>query len=217
MPTSSRSDRATASQNFARNSGSEVHRRVAIIQGHPEAGERHLCHGLADAYAEGAAAAGHAVIRIGPAQIDFPMLRSQQDFEAGQLPSMLAPARDAIVSARHLFIIFPLWHGTMPALLKAFLEQVMRPGIAMEYRAQGFPRGLLTGRSARIVVTMGMPALIYRWYFRAHGVRGLERSILRFAGMKPVRETLFGEVGKADAARRRRWLDQMRSYGARSI
>ena len=192
-------------------------RGVAIVQGHPDPGRGHLCHGLADAYADGAAAAGHTVVRIEPAQIDFPMLRSQQDFEAGQLPSMLVPARDAIVSARHLVIIFPLWHGTMPALLKAFLEQVMRPGIAMEYRTQGFPRGLLAGRSARIIVTMGMPAFVYRWYFRAHGVRGLERSILRFAGMKPVREILFGGVGEADDGRRQRWLDQMKSYGARSI
>ena len=190
---------------------------MAIVQGHPDPGRGHLCHGLADAYANGAAAAGHTVVRIEPAQIDFPMLRSQQDLEAGQLPSMLVPARDAMVSARHLVIIFPLWHCTMPALLKAFLEQVMRPGIAMEYRTRGFPRGLLAGRSARIIVTMGMPAFVHRWYFQAHGVRGLERSILRFAGMKPVRETLLGGVGEADDGRRQRWLDQMKSYGARSI
>jgi putative NADPH-quinone reductase len=192
-------------------------RGVAILQGHPDPGRGHLCHGLADAYANGAVAAGHPVTRIEPAQIEFPILRSQQDFEAGQIPAMLAPARDAIVLARHIVIIFPLWHGTMPALLKAFLEQVMRPGVALEYRSRGFPRGLLAGRSARIVVTMGMPAFVYRRYFRAHGVRGLERSILRFAGIKPVRETLFGGVGEADGARRQRWLDQMTSYGARSI
>jgi putative NADPH-quinone reductase len=69
-----------------------------------------------------------------------------------------------MLSAQHLAIFFPLWHGTMPALLKVFIEQVMRPGIALEYRKHGFPRGLLTGRSARLVVTMGMPALIYRWF-----------------------------------------------------
>jgi len=51
---------------------------------------------------------------------------------------------------------------------------------------------LLAGRSARLVVTMGMPALIYRWYFRGHGVRGPERSVLKFVAMKPVRETLLG-------------------------
>jgi putative NADPH-quinone reductase len=49
----------------------------------------------------------------------------------------------------------------MPAFLKAFLEQVMR-GVALEYRKHGFPRGLLAGRSARLVVAIGMPSLIYR-------------------------------------------------------
>ena len=126
-----------------------------------------------------------------------------------------APARDAIVAAEHVVVIFPLWLGTMPALVKSFFEQVMRPGIAFEYRKQGFPRQLLAGRSARLVVTMGMPALIYRWYFRAHGLRGFERNILRFVGMKPVRETLIGGVGSAGEARRRNWLDRMRKYGRR--
>jgi Flavodoxin-like fold len=93
----------------------------------------------------------------------IPILRTQEDFERGQLPETLVEARDAI----------PLWHGTMPALLKAFLEQVLRSRVALEYLKHGFPLGLLAGRSARLVATMGMPALIYRWYFRAHGVRGL--------------------------------------------
>jgi putative NADPH-quinone reductase len=85
------------------------------------------------------------------------------------VPESLIAARDAIVSAQHVTMIFPLWHGTMPALLKAFIEQVMRPGVALRYRERSFPQGLLAGRSARLVVTMGMPAMIYRWYFRAHG------------------------------------------------
>jgi putative NADPH-quinone reductase len=58
---------------------------------------------------------------------------------------------------------------------------------------------------------------MYRWYFRGHGLRGLERSILRFAGIKPVRETLIGMVGDAGEARRRRWLDRMRDYGRRAV
>ncbi len=41
--------------------------------------------------------------------------------------------------------------------------------------------------AARLVVTMDMPTLIYTWRFRAHGVRGLERSVLGFAGMAPAR------------------------------
>ena len=192
-------------------------RRLTIVQGHPDPHGKRLCHALADAYAEGAAAAGHEITRIEVAQLDFPILRTQEEFERGDLPEMLVGARDGIVSAQHLVAIFPLWHGTMPALLKAFLEQVMRPGVALEYRKHGFPRGLLAGRSARIVVTMGMPALIYRWYFRAHGVRGLELSVLRFAGMKPVRETLLGMVDAVSDAKRRAWLERMRTYGRQLI
>jgi putative NADPH-quinone reductase len=194
-----------------------VPRRVAIIQGHPDPGGGHLCHALADAYADGAIAAGHQVMRIELAQLDFPLLRTQQDFETGELPAALVPARDAIVAAEHLVILFPLWLGTMPALVKAFFEQLMRPGIAFEYQKQGFPRQMLKGRSARLIVTMGMPALLYRWYFGGHGLRGFERSVLRFVGMKPVRDTLFGMVQTASEARRRRWLDKMRQYGKRLI
>jgi putative NADPH-quinone reductase len=191
--------------------------RLTMIQGHPDPSGNRLCHALADAYAEGAAAGGHEVIRIEVARLDFPILRTREEFETGQLPESLTDAQRAIVSAEHLLMIFPLWHGTMPALLKAFIEQVMRPGVTLEYRKHGFPKGLLAGRSARLVVTMGMPALIYRWYFRAHGVHGLERSVLRFAGMKPVRETLLGMVDTASAAKRGKWLDRMRDYGRRLI
>ncbi|MFX6048573.1 NAD(P)H-dependent oxidoreductase, partial [Acinetobacter baumannii] len=89
----------------------------------------------------------------------------------------------------------------MPALFKGFLEQIFRPGFAMEYRKEGFPKGLLAGRSARIIVTMGMPVLLYRWYFGAYGVRGFERSMLSFAGVKPIRESFFG-LTFADEKRR---------------
>ncbi len=189
--------------------------RLTIIQGHPDPTGTRFCHALANAYAEGAAAAGHEVTRIEVARLEFPILRTKEEFETGRLPQSLAEAQRAIISAQHLVVVFPLWHGTMPALLKAFIEQVMRPGVALEYREHGFPKGLLAGRSARLVVTLGMPALIYRWYFRAHGVRGLERSVLKFAGMKPVRETLLGMVDAASDAKRRGWLDRMTGYGRR--
>jgi putative NADPH-quinone reductase len=191
--------------------------RLTLIQGHPDPDGNRLCHALADAYAEGAAIAGHEIARLEVAHLDFPILRTQQDFERGPVPRGLAAAQHAIQSAQHIALIFPLWHGTMPALLKGFIEQVMRPGVALDYREHCFPRGLLAGRSARLVVTMGMPELIYRWYFRAHGVRGLENSILRFSGIAPVRETLLGMVDAASETKRRAWLDRMRDYGRRCV
>ncbi len=58
-----------------------------------------------------------------------------------------------------------------------------------------------------------MPALIYRWYFRAHSVKALERNILGFAGIAPIHETLIGSVeGLSDAARRK-WLTKLETLG----
>lgn len=187
-------------------------KRIVVIQGHPDAENHHLLHAMADAYAESATAAGHEVRRVEVARLEFALLRTQTDFETGAVPPSLAGSQDDMRWAEHWVILFPLWHGAMPALLKGFLEHIFRPGFAMEYRKNGFPRRLLAGRSARVVVTMGMPVLMYRWYFGALGLRGFERSMLSFAGIRPVRESLFG-LTFADEKKRARWLEDMRRRG----
>ncbi len=59
---------------------------------------------------------------------------------------------------------------------------------------------------------MGMPAFVYRWYFGAHSLKSLERNILKFVGIKPIRETLIGMVeGKQET--RARWLTKMEALG----
>jgi len=191
-----------------------VSKRILIIQGHPQAGGQHFNHALAQAYAQGARDAGHDVQTVDVATLDFPILRSKPDWDSGALPASLAPAQQAIGWAEHLVLFFPLWLGGMPALLKGFLEQVARPGFAISAAAEGrLPHKLLKGRSARVVVTMGMPALVYRWYFRAHGVKSLERNILGFVGIAPVRETLVGLVEGLGEAGCRRWLDRLAALG----
>src|SRR6516225_3944558 len=131
-------------------------RRIAIIQGHPDPTGLHLLHAMADGYAEAAMAAGHEVRCIDVANLEFPLLRTQEEFEKGAVPPALVGPQDDMRWAEHWVFLFPLWHGTMPALLKGFLEHIFRPGFAMEYSEKRFPRRLLAGRSARIVVTMGM-------------------------------------------------------------
>ncbi len=189
-------------------------KRIVIIQGHPDPAGHHLLHAMADAYAEGASAAGREVRRIEVAKLEFPLLRTQEDFETGASPPGLRPSQEDMRWAEHWVFLFPLWHGMMPAMLKGFLEHIFRPGFAMEYKEGGCPKRLLAGRSARIVVTMGMPVLLYRWYFGAYGVRGFERSMLSFAGIKPIRESFFG-LSFADEKKRSHWIDEMRKHGRR--
>lgn len=58
-----------------------------------------------------------------------------------------------------------------------------------------------------------MPALAYRWYFRAHSIKALERNILGFIGIAPIDETLVGSVEQLGEAGVSRWQAKLRRLG----
>ena len=127
--------------------------RIAIVLGHPDP-EPHFGHALAAAYEKAAREAGHDVRRIDVARLEFPLLRNEQEWRSVAPPAAIREAQEAILWSEHLLIVFPLWLGDMPARLKAFFEQALRPGFAVGVKF----RKLLKGRSARVVVTMGCRA-----------------------------------------------------------
>ena len=187
---------------------------VLLIEGHPDGAPQRLNRALADAYAAGAEAGGHAVRRVRLATLDIPLLRSAEDWNRGEVPADLRSVQDDLAWAHHVVLFFPLWLGDMPALVKAFLEQVARPGFAVPRdRMSPFAQKPLAGRSARVVVTMGMPALLYRWYFRAHSVKALEHNVLGFVGFAPVHETLIGSVDILGAEGVARWQRKLGELG----
>ena len=190
-------------------------RRIVIIQGHPDPQGGHFCHALAEAYAKGATAAGHVVETLEIAKLDIPFLRNKQEFDTAPLPASLAPAQASIAGADHLVIIYPFWLGTMPALMKAFLEQVFRTRFLfrMVDPVHRTWSRTLAGKSARVVLTMGMPALVYRFILGAYSLRSLERNVLGMCGIGPINETLCGNVEKASEWRHRSWLTKMERLG----
>jgi putative NADPH-quinone reductase len=102
----------------------------------------------------------------------------------------------------------------MPAVVKGFFEQLCRHDFAITNDPKGgWPKQMLKGKSARVIVTMGMPSAAYRVFFGAHGVRGFESGILGMAGIKPVRETLVGGVGALNASRSEALLARIRRLG----
>ncbi|WP_332816663.1 NAD(P)H-dependent oxidoreductase [Sphingopyxis sp.] len=188
-------------------------KRILLIDGHPDSDPSHYVHALADSYGLAAAAAGHEVRRTDVATIVFDFITSRAEWEDGALPRAIAEAQEAIAWAEHLVIFYPLWLGDVPARLKAFFEQVMRPGFAFRPRAKGLPEKGLKGRTAHVVVTMGMPAIFYRFYFGAHSVRSLERNILGFVGIAPAERSIIGNV-EGDPRHREKWLETMTAHGA---
>lgn len=187
-------------------------KRIVVFDAHPDPDPARYVHALAQAYASGAREAGHEVRMIVLGGLDVPILQTREEWTNKPAPKVVQPGQDAIRWADHLVFLYPLWHGDMPALLKAYLEQVMRPGFALDYGEGKFPKRLLVGRSARVVVTMGMPALFYRAYFGAHSVRSFKRNILGGSGIDPVTTSLIGNV-EGSAGHRKRWLERMHAQG----
>ena len=191
-------------------------KNILIIQGHPDPSPDRFGQVLANAYIQGAKQAGHTIRTIDIATLDFPVLRTREQWEHAEPPPSIKLAQQEFLRAEHIVFIYPLWLGDIPALFKAFLEQVMRPGYAFGNMEGKMPSKLLKGRSARVVVTMGMPASVYRVYYRAHSLKSLERNILHFVGISPVRKSVIGMV-EGNPVKRQLWLAKMQEAGREGI
>lgn len=194
-----------------------VAKHIVILDGHPDPTPDHLCHALTESYRSGAVDAGHDASLIRIADLDSPILQTPLDFQNQPTPVPLHPARDLLLAADHVVLVYPLWLGTLPAYTKAFLEQIFHYDTAFERGADdAWPQGKMKGKSARIVVTMGMPSLFYRLWYRAHSLKSLERNIFRFIGFSHVRSTLFGMVEAADDTKISSRKRKMRTLGQKA-
>ena len=189
-------------------------KRILIVNGHPDPRSDRFCAALCDAYATAAGAAGHEVRRLDLGMVEAPLLTTAEAF-AQPPPDDLQIVQAAMLRAQHLVVVFPLWLGGVPARLKALLEQVYRGGFGFEVHERGWD-AKLKGRSARLVVTMGMPGPIFRLVFGGHGVKALEKGVLWLSGYGPIRTSIVGGVEAIGPKGRERWLARMRTLGARA-
>jgi putative NADPH-quinone reductase/1,4-dihydroxy-2-naphthoate octaprenyltransferase len=186
--------------------------RVLVVLGHPR--EASLCGALADAFAEGAAGTGALVRRLSLAGRAFELNVLGRSPRDQALEPIVEEAIALIDWADHLVFVFPTWWGTMPALLKGFLDRVLLPGRAfVECEGGTGYQGLLGGKSAHLLVTMDTPPVIHRVVYRAPGLNGLGRATLGFCGVAPVRRTVFGSVKDSTPERRSAWLARARALG----
>jgi putative NADPH-quinone reductase len=185
---------------------------ILIVQGHPDTEDTHLCHAIAEEYRREAQANGHRVTVITIANEDIPYLRSKAEWVSTELPQIAVSGQAAIREADHIVLIYPLWMGDLPAMLKAWIEQVLRENFV-------FPneQAALKGKTARVIVTMGMPGFAYRWFFFAHSLRSLDRNILKFCRIKPVRWSIFGNAEDPSGKAQERFFEIARKLGAKAI
>lgn len=193
-------------------------KRILVLNGHP--GQSSLSKSLTASYAEAAQKAGHDVRLHDLGQMSFDMDYGEGGYEN---PKTLEPDLEAFLAdlewAEHVVLGTPMWWGGMPAKLKGLFDRAFLPGRTFDTRHTnmfGIPKPLLTGKTARVLLTSDTPAFFLRLAYGNALKKLLGRQILGFVGIKPTRYSQFAPASHPDAAKVENWLDQARALGAKA-
>lgn len=189
-------------------------KKILVILGHPR-GES-FNGALAQAYLEGASEAGAEVRQLKLGDLSFdPNLHVGSGARFGEAkaqplePDLLRAQAD-IAWAEHLVFVYPSWWGTLPALLKGFIDRSFTPSFAFKYhQGKTLPEQLLKGKTAHLVVTMDTPSWWNRWVYRWGGHNTMRHAILGFCGIRQVRITDLDQMRNSTPEKRSRWLEQV--------
>lgn len=191
-------------------------KKVLIIQGHPD--RESYCRALSMAYKVGALNTGSEVQEIIVSDLKF-----NPNLEFGyrkrtELEPDLLEAQEKIKWAEHLVIIYPLWWGGMPALLKGFFDRTFLPGFAFQKRENSvWWDKYLIGKSARIITTMDQPAWYHWLIYGEPAHKALKKMILGFCGIKPVKTTSIGPIRFSKDEFRKKNLEKVKALGIKQI
>lgn len=186
--------------------------KVAIIVGNPL--HDSYSEALGKAYLTGAESGGHQAQLFMLGRMEFDAILREGYRREQPLEPDLAAAREAFVACDHVVFVFPLWCGDMPAIMKGFIERLLQPDLLKVQKSGGKASWkMFRGKSARVIMTMGMPGWFYRWYFGAHALKLLKRNILHFVGISPVRSTIYGMIESVGDAKRKQWLRDVEALG----
>lgn len=195
--------------------------RILVVIGTPLPDT--LTHALAGAYAAAARGGGAEVRVIDLARDPIPdhprhrdELRAPRTDADRPLDPAVARYVDDVAWADHLAVFHPQWWGTMPAALKAFIDRVFLSGFAFRYRERSpLPERLLTGRTARMVMTMDSPRSWNRLVYRGAAEASLTRATFGYCGIRTIGITRLTPVRFSSPATRTTWIARVAHLGAR--
>ena len=191
-------------------------KKVLIIQGNPDSSS--FCDALAKEYKKGAFETNAEAKEINIREIEFNLNLPFGYKNMDKLEPGLIEAQKLIQWADHLVFVYPTWWGTMPALLKGFIDRVFLPGFAFQYRKDSvWWDKLLKGKSARLIVTMDTPPWYYQLIYGRPGHNAMKKSTLEFCGVKPVKISSIGPVKHSKESKRISWLTQIQKLGEKII
>mgnify|MGYP001766186966 FL=1 len=186
--------------------------KISVILAHPAAGS--FNHAIASRAVKVLKRNGHDVFFHDLYQERFdPVLTGAEISKGASLPPAIELHCEEIAMADGIVVIHPNWWGQPPAILKGWVDRVIRPGVAYEFlegdRGDGIPKGLLRARASLIFNTSNTPAERESRVFGDPLETLWKNCVFGLCGVGNVYRKMFTVVVTSSAAQRAQWLSEV--------
>ncbi len=187
---------------------------ISVILAHPRKGS--FNHAIAETVVAALVECGHAVAfhDLYAERFD-PVLPYDEIARDAALPPFIAAHCAEIAVADGLVVIHPDWWGMPPAILKGWIDRVLRPGVAYRFGegddGGGVPEGLLRVRAALVFNTSNTPRQRELVVFGDPLQRLWKDCICTFCGVQAFHRRMFGVMVTSTDEQRKSWLDEVRT------
>lgn len=187
--------------------------KISIILGHPKKGS--FNHAIAEAAFHTLMDNGHAVVYHDLYEESFdPVLSENEIPKDAVLSSCIKGYCEEIASADGIIIVHPNWWGQPPAIVKGWIDRVIRPGVAYEFReddtGEGVPVGLLKATAALVFNTSNTRPDREQDVFGDPLETIWRNCIFGLCGTKDVHRRSFGVMVTSSENQREAWLQEVR-------
>ena len=166
---------------------------ILVINGHPN--PTSLNAALAQTYIETAQALSATVRYLAIGELDFNPNLQYGYAQRMELEPDLLRALDDIYWSTHQVWIHPMWWVGMPAVMKGFFDRIFLPGLVFKPHSTTHTAGLLQGKTARILVTMGdLSSDLHQSVYQSSGLIPLQEGILAYCGVEVEQAEVFGPL-----------------------
>ncbi|MGA2401023.1 MAG: NAD(P)H-dependent oxidoreductase [Syntrophobacteraceae bacterium] len=186
---------------------------ISVILAHPDDGS--FNHAIAHAAVEQLGSSGHQVFFHDLYKENFdPVLMSEEIPEDAPVPGIILRHCRQIAEAQGIVVVHPNWWGQPPAILKGWVDRVMRAGVAYEFQegdcGEGIPNGLLRAGTAAVFNTSNTATEREINIFGDPLETIWRNCIFGLCGVKGFYRRTFNVIVTSTADQRKQWLDEVR-------
>lgn len=186
-------------------------KKIFIITYNPK--EKSLKEPYIQAYIIAAKKAGNEVRTLNLHRIKIDYLKFKGDISSGELTPELSQARENMIWADQVVMVYSVWCVSLPAKFKAFIERVLEDGTLMEMGLRG-PRPTTKGKTAVIMQSYNMPYFVMKYLRGDIPFKTLQVIFSKWCGFKIEKRFDFAGISFASEYQKQKWMKEVMSFAS---